>query len=146
MTSLLQMLKGSSGTGGVQEDALMAVGTLTEVVGTRFIGYLDAFKVYLLAGLQNKAEYQVRATFMLSGKLFKTWFSPAQLFESLCVDVMDITYACLVTRRRQAIRCASANGALFAFNEVYRFKHITVHSVALHRPLFQQRLNLSEVL
>lgn len=58
MTSLLQMLKGS-GTGGVQEDALMAVGTLTEVVGARFIGYLDAFKEYLLAGLQNKAEYQV---------------------------------------------------------------------------------------
>ena len=60
MTSLLQMLK-SSGTGGVQEDALMAVGTLTEVVGARFIGYLDAFKEYLLAGLQNKAEYQVEA-------------------------------------------------------------------------------------
>ena len=59
MTSLLQMLKSSSGTGGVQEDALMAVGTLTEVVGPRFIGYLDAFKEYLLAGLQNKAEYQV---------------------------------------------------------------------------------------
>jgi len=30
MASLLQMLKSSSGSGGVQEDALMTVGTLTE--------------------------------------------------------------------------------------------------------------------
>ena len=66
MTSLLQMLKSSSGTGGVQEDALMAVGTLTEVVGPRFIGYLDAFKEYLLAGLQNKAEYQVSIALITS--------------------------------------------------------------------------------
>nr|XP_009859569.1 importin subunit beta-1-like [Ciona intestinalis] len=58
MSSLIQMLK-SSGSGGVQEDALMAVGTLVEVVGTKFLNYMDAFKEYLMAGLQNKAEYQV---------------------------------------------------------------------------------------
>ena len=63
MASLLQMLKSSSGTGGVQEDAIMAVGTLTEVVGNNFINYLEAFKEYLLAGLQNKAEYQVRLVY-----------------------------------------------------------------------------------
>lgn len=38
----------------------MAVGTLTEVVGTRFMNYLQPFKPYLLDGLQNKAEHQVR--------------------------------------------------------------------------------------
>ncbi|XP_078489459.1 importin subunit beta-1-like [Ciona intestinalis] len=58
MSSLIQMLK-SSGSGGVQEDALMAVGTLVEVVGNKFLNYMDAFKEYLMAGLQNKAEYQV---------------------------------------------------------------------------------------
>ena len=58
MAALLQMLK-SGGSGGVQEDAIMAVGTLTEVVGIRFTAYLEAFKEFLIAGLQNKAEYQV---------------------------------------------------------------------------------------
>lgn len=65
MASLLQMLKSSSGTGGVQEDAIMAVGTLTEVVGSRFINYLPAFRDYLIAGLQNRAEYQVRWIFFI---------------------------------------------------------------------------------
>ena len=59
MASLLHMLKLSSGAGSVQEDALMAVGTLTEVVRSRFMNYLDPFKEYLIAGLQNKEEYQV---------------------------------------------------------------------------------------
>lgn len=64
MASLLQMLKLSSGAGSVQEDAIMAVGTLTEVVGTRFMNYLQPFKPYLLDGLQNKAEHQVRLFFI----------------------------------------------------------------------------------
>nr|CAB3260072.1 importin subunit beta-1-like [Phallusia mammillata] len=59
MASLLQMLKSSTGSGGVQEDALMAVGTLTEVVKDGFMKYADAFKEFLIAGLKNKAEYQV---------------------------------------------------------------------------------------
>uniref|UniRef100_H2ZAY2 Importin N-terminal domain-containing protein n=1 Tax=Ciona savignyi TaxID=51511 RepID=H2ZAY2_CIOSA len=58
MASLIQMLK-SSGSGGVQEDALMAVGTVVEVVGMEFLKYMDVFKEYLVIGLQNKAEYQV---------------------------------------------------------------------------------------
>lgn len=59
MAALLQMLKSSSGSDGVQEDALLAVGTLTEVVGNNFIKYIESFKGFLVTGLQNKAEYQV---------------------------------------------------------------------------------------
>jgi len=61
MTALLQMFQSSTQTrsGGVQEDALMAVATLVEVLGDGFIKYMDAFKPYLLIGLKNTAEYQV---------------------------------------------------------------------------------------
>merc|ERR1719348_1765264 len=61
MTALLQMFQSSaqSRSGGVQEDALMAVATLVEVLGDGFIKYMDAFKPYLLIGLRNTAEYQV---------------------------------------------------------------------------------------
>jgi len=61
MTALLQMFQASSNTrsGGVQEDALMAVATLVEVLGDGFMKYMDAFKPFLLIGLKNVAEYQV---------------------------------------------------------------------------------------
>ena len=59
MQSLLKMLESSGDSNGVQEDALLAVGTLTEVVGDKFMNYFDVFKQYLVKGLQNKAEYQV---------------------------------------------------------------------------------------
>merc|ERR1719431_2117908 len=61
MTALLQMFQSSSQqrSGGVQEDALMAVATLVEVLGDGFIKYMDAFKPFLLIGLKNTAEYQV---------------------------------------------------------------------------------------
>jgi len=61
MTALLQMFQSSaqSRSGGVQEDALMAVATLVEVLSDGFIKYMDAFKPYLLIGLRNTAEYQV---------------------------------------------------------------------------------------
>jgi len=61
MTALLQMFQSSTQTrsGGVQEDALMAVATLVEVLGDGFIKYMDAFKPFLLIGLKNTAEYQV---------------------------------------------------------------------------------------
>jgi len=60
MDALLQMLKGPGGrSGGVQEDALMAVSTLTEVMGENFIKYMDSFRPFLLQGLQNTAEQAV---------------------------------------------------------------------------------------
>uniref|UniRef100_T1J2G6 Importin N-terminal domain-containing protein n=1 Tax=Strigamia maritima TaxID=126957 RepID=T1J2G6_STRMM len=60
MTALLQMFNSSScKSGGVQEDALMAVSTLVEVLGDKFLKYMDAFKPFLALGLKNHAEYQV---------------------------------------------------------------------------------------
>ena len=61
MAALLQMFQSSaqSRSGGVQEDALMAVATLVEVLGDGFLKYMDAFKPYLLIGLRNTAEYTV---------------------------------------------------------------------------------------
>lgn len=60
MTALLQMFNSNScKSGGVQEDALMAVATLVEVLGEGFIKYMDAFKPFLCLGLKNHEEYQV---------------------------------------------------------------------------------------
>ncbi|XP_057376341.1 importin subunit beta-1-like [Daphnia carinata] len=59
MAALLQMFNSSAGpnrAGGVQEDALMAVATLTEVLGEGFIKYMEAFRPYLIMGLRNHAE------------------------------------------------------------------------------------------
>ncbi|NXG61490.1 IMB1 protein, partial [Hemiprocne comata] len=59
MASLLRMFQSTAGSGGVQEDALMAVSTLIEVLGGEFLKYMDAFKPFLGIGLKNYAEYQV---------------------------------------------------------------------------------------
>ncbi|XP_066915585.1 importin subunit beta-1-like [Clytia hemisphaerica] len=58
MEALLRMLTVSK-VGGVQEDAFMAVGTMVECLGNNFMGYLEAFKPFLIQGLQNRAEYSV---------------------------------------------------------------------------------------
>ncbi|XP_039279899.1 importin subunit beta-1 isoform X1 [Nilaparvata lugens] len=63
MQALLQMFNSnSSKSGGVQEEALMAVSTLVDVLGENFIKYMDAFKPFLCLGLKNHAEYQVCGT------------------------------------------------------------------------------------
>lgn len=60
MSTLLRMFQSSTGkSGGVQEDALLAVSTLTEVLGENFLKYMDAFKPFLFLALKNHAEYQV---------------------------------------------------------------------------------------
>uniref|UniRef100_A0A3B3Z9D2 Importin N-terminal domain-containing protein n=2 Tax=Periophthalmus magnuspinnatus TaxID=409849 RepID=A0A3B3Z9D2_9GOBI len=59
MESLLRMFQSTAGSGGVQEDALMAVSTLVEVLGADFQKYMDAFEPFLVIGLKNYAEYQV---------------------------------------------------------------------------------------
>ncbi|XP_055008424.1 importin subunit beta-1 [Boleophthalmus pectinirostris] len=59
MESLLRMFQSTAGSGGVQEDALMAVSTLVEVLGADFQKYMDAFEPFLVIGLKNHAEYQV---------------------------------------------------------------------------------------
>jgi importin subunit beta-1 len=77
MQSLLQMLKTSSGkASAVQEDALVAIGTLVEglliffftsfihffvlvVLGLHFIKYIDHVLPFLYEALNNHAEYQI---------------------------------------------------------------------------------------
>ena len=60
MTALLTMFNSNSGKiGGVQEDALMAVSTLVDLLGDKFLKYMDAFTPYLYMGLKNHQEYQV---------------------------------------------------------------------------------------
>ena len=66
MTALLQMFNSNScKSGGVQEDALMAVSTLVEVLGEGFLKYMDAFKPFLCIGLKNHSEYQVLNTLLI---------------------------------------------------------------------------------
>lgn len=60
MTTLISMFSSNScESGGVQEDAFMAVSTLVEVLGEDFLKYMEAFTPYLFNGLKNHAEYQV---------------------------------------------------------------------------------------
>ncbi|XP_045131231.1 importin subunit beta-1-like isoform X2 [Portunus trituberculatus] len=62
MAALLQMFQTSQGkSGGVQEDALLAVSTLVEVLGQNFLKYMEAFKPYLCLGLRNVDDYTVCA-------------------------------------------------------------------------------------
>ncbi|XP_050309987.1 importin subunit beta-1 isoform X2 [Anthonomus grandis grandis] len=71
MTALLTMFN-SNKSGGVQEDAIMAVSTLVEVLGEGFLKYMDAFKPYLYLGLKNHQEYQVCGTAVgLTGDIFR---------------------------------------------------------------------------
>ena len=59
MQALMSMFDSAGRSGSVQEDAMMAVGTLVEVLGEQFIKYMDSFRPYLAMGLKNHAEYQV---------------------------------------------------------------------------------------
>lgn len=60
MAALLQMFQTSQGkSGGVQEDALLAVSTLVEVLGHNFIKYMESFKGYLCLGLRNVDDFSV---------------------------------------------------------------------------------------
>ncbi|NWW93005.1 IMB1 protein, partial [Rhynochetos jubatus] len=88
MASLLRMFQSTAGSGGVQEDALMAVSTLVEVLGGEFLKYMDAFKPFLGIGLKNYAEYQVcLATVGLVGDLCRALQSNILPF---CDEVMQL--------------------------------------------------------
>lgn len=66
MAALIQMFSSNSGrSGGIQEDALLAVSTLIEVLGEKFLQYMDSFKPFLYVGLKNHAEYQVRKSLIV---------------------------------------------------------------------------------
>lgn len=73
MTAMLTVFNSNScKSGGVQEDALMAVSTLVEILGENFLKYMDAFKPFLYLGLKNHQEYQVCGTAVgLTGDIFR---------------------------------------------------------------------------
>ncbi|XP_017082406.1 LOW QUALITY PROTEIN: importin subunit beta [Drosophila eugracilis] len=73
MTALLTMFNSSAGkSGGVQEDAFLAVSTLVELLGAQFAKYMPAFKDFLVMGLKNHEEYQVCcASVGLTGDIFR---------------------------------------------------------------------------
>ena len=91
MTALLQMFQSSTQqrSGGVQEDALMAVSTLVEILGEGFIKYMDAFKPFLLIGLKNVAEYQVcHAAVGLVGDICRALGNKIVLFSDEIMEVL----------------------------------------------------------
>ena len=62
MQALLSMLKTANGkTSAVQEDALVAIGTLVEVLGINFLKYIDHVLPFLYEALNNHSEYQICA-------------------------------------------------------------------------------------
>lgn len=88
MAALLQMFNPSKAVGGVQEDALMAASTLVEVLGDKFVKYMDAFRPFLALGLKNHAEHQVcSAAVGLTGDICRALGSKVLPF---CDDVMTM--------------------------------------------------------
>lgn len=59
MTALMSMLSTGGKSSGVQEDALMAVSVLVEVLGEKFLKYMEVFKPFMIAALANQSDYQV---------------------------------------------------------------------------------------
>ncbi|XP_073825652.1 importin subunit beta Fs(2)Ket [Musca autumnalis] len=92
MTALLTMFSSSSGkSGGVQEDAFLAVSTLVELLGLKFVKYMDAFKPFLYMGLKNHQEYQVCcAAVGLTGDICRAL---KQLIIPYCDEIMNLLLA-----------------------------------------------------
>ncbi|XP_049318405.1 importin subunit beta [Bactrocera dorsalis] len=92
MTALLTMFNSSSGkTGGVQEDAFLAVSTLVELLGYKFVKYMDAFKPFLFMGLKAYQEYQVCcAAVGLTGDICRAL---KQLIIPYCDEIMTLLLA-----------------------------------------------------
>ncbi|KAH8241018.1 hypothetical protein KR026_010312 [Drosophila bipectinata] len=89
MTALLTMFSSSAGkSGGVQEDAFLAVSTLVELLGVQFAKYMPAFKDFLIMGLKNHEEYQVCcASVGLTGDIFRAL---KDLMVPYCDEIMSV--------------------------------------------------------
>ena len=106
MQALLQMFQSSlnNKTGGVQEDALMAVSTLVEVLGEGFSKYMEAFTPFLHVGLKNVDEYQVcHAAVGLVGDICRALGASVMVY---CDEIMNILLENLSNNNvhRQVIR------------------------------------------
>lgn len=79
--------------GGLQEDAIMTVGVLVDVLGETFLKYMDSFKAYLLASLQNVNEVEVcLAGFGIVGDLCRNL---SKLIEPYCAEVCQAMFSVL---------------------------------------------------
>jgi len=93
MGAFLMMMSSNSRSSEVQEDALMAIGTLVEVTGKHFAKHMENFWPYLLASLQNHAEYSVcGAAVGLVGDMCRT-FGPDMV--NFSDRVMELLVAAL---------------------------------------------------
>jgi len=94
MQALLQMLESNKGKGGaVQEDALVAIGTLVEVLGMNFLQYVDVVLPYIYQALNNHAEYQIcSAAVGVIGDLSR---SLADRLTPYCDQIMSQLLTCL---------------------------------------------------
>jgi len=99
MTALLHMLSQntSSKASSVQEDALLAVSTLIDVLGDKFLKYMEPFKPSLYAGLRNFDEHQVcQAAVGVVGDLARN--VGAQILP-YCDDLMTILLEGLISQK-----------------------------------------------
>lgn len=87
MAALIQMFDASQGkSGGVQEDALLAMSTLVEVLGINFIKYMEAFKPYLLLSLQNEVYVVCSAAVGVTGDICRAL---SDQVEPYCDELMQ---------------------------------------------------------
>lgn len=89
MTAILTMFSSSAGkSGGVQEDAFLALSTLVELLGFQFAKYMPAFKDFLIMGLKNHQEYQVCCACVgLTGDIFRAL---KHLMVPYCDEIMSV--------------------------------------------------------
>ncbi|CAF1129422.1 unnamed protein product, partial [Adineta ricciae] len=94
MQALLSMLKTTSGrTSVVQEDALIAIGTLVEVLGLHFLKYMDHVLPVLYEALNNHVEYQICAAAV--GVVTELCRSLNDRLIPYCDQIMTHLFGCL---------------------------------------------------
>lgn len=89
MSAFLMMMSSNEQSSEVQEDALMAVGTVMEVTDKHFAKYMDSFWPYLMASLQNHAEYSVCAAAVgIVGDMCRTFGAEMANFSDKLMDCL----------------------------------------------------------
>lgn len=93
MSAFLMMMSSNNQSSALQEDALMSITTLLEITGSNFAKYMDSFWPYLLASLQNHAEYAVcGAAVGVVGDMCRA-FGPEMI--RFCDKLMELLVAAL---------------------------------------------------
>ncbi|CAF0903368.1 unnamed protein product [Adineta steineri] len=94
MEALLSMLKSNTGkSSAVQEDALIAIGTLVEVLGLNFMKYMDYVLPFVYEALNNHTEYQICAAAV--GIITELSRSLLDKLIPYCDQIMTHLFTCL---------------------------------------------------